>query len=114
MNSFAIAVRPVDRAPFAAPFILAVNVKLIANFQIADSWSLVNVVSHQQSLSVGEFDNKSLMPIAPIIIRQNSNYSPQNQDLNVALALLKSILQHRQISELKLGAIALGRMQLSR
>lgn len=66
--STSIAVSPVDEATAFIPLILAKERHFVAPIQTANTGRNINVVGHQQGLSGFEFENKSLVPTAVIVV----------------------------------------------
>ncbi len=66
--STSIAVSPVDEATAFVPLVLAKERHSVAPIQTINTGRNINVVGHQQGLSGFEFENKSLVPAAVIVI----------------------------------------------
>ena len=88
-----VFMRPMDNAALLAPFVFAVKRDGVAFFQAANFRRKVYIVRKQQRLPAGKFYDKALMARALRVIGQGFNHAPAALNLQIALAVLVSLLQ---------------------
>lgn len=85
--STSITVSPVDQATAFIPLVLAKERHSVAAIQTINTGRHVNVVGHQQGLSGFEFQNKSLVPAAAVVVSKQASHPAASLDLERRLAL---------------------------
>ena len=88
-----VAMCPVNCSTLFVPLIFAEKPYFIANLERDDSWSHVNVVGNQKRLSGFEFNDKSLMSTAVVIVREEPRDRPRSLDLKIARVLIECASQ---------------------
>ncbi len=77
MMSAGIVVGPMDDPAFGIPFIFAAETDFAADFQSVDARSQIDVVTDQNRQSIGQANDKTLMPGTAAIIGKNFYNDPR-------------------------------------
>ena len=89
MAALRIAMRPMDDATALIPFVLAVELDMVAGLQRRNPSSQVDIVRHQHCPSGAQLNDESLVPAAIVVVRKESADPATAFDLNVASMALE-------------------------
>lgn len=84
---------PVNHPALRVPFVFALEQDVISHCETDNSWSYVNVVCDEQSLSRLQLNDEPLMAATIHVIRQNSRHGPLSVDLEAAALVRKRACQ---------------------
>lgn len=88
-----VAMCPVNRSALFVPFIFAKKTYFVANLERDNSRCEVNIVGNQDCLARFEFNDKSLMSIPVVIVRQEPTDPTRSLHLKIALVLIECASQ---------------------
>lgn len=90
MHSIRVMVRPVYQSTLTVPDIFAADIHFRTDFNPDDPWSDIDIVSDQECLIIGKFDNKTLMLFAGGVIGQQPGDCSFNRDDYAAVMICES------------------------